>query len=196
MPRFSVVWLVPFLVAPSICPLAAQVDTSQSPPAQVETSQRSPSQVWLGGTGGVGTAGMAGRVGVVVSVRDWALTGRYAKTMSGGGRRTGTEAYSEDYGLLVGRVIRKGSGLGRVSLGAGPVRTWDYEPVPCSHCLFGNYTKVRSTTAESYGGLVEAAIYPGANGGAFVWGFDLFGAISPDQTYVSVGVTLGLGRAP
>lgn len=162
--------------------------------AQEGGVQPSRFQAWVGGTGGVGSGGMAGRGALVLSASDWTLTGRYVKTMSGGGGRH--EVYREDVGLLLGRVVRREWGQSSFSVGAGRVSNWDDNYVSCPDCWLADERRVGGTRADSFGGLLEVSYYPGANGGMFGWGFTLFGAVAPAGSHLSAGITLGLGRTP
>lgn len=161
--------------------------------AQVGVDDAGRFTAWVGGTGGFGTGGMTGRAFVSAAGSDWALTGRYAKTMSGGALR---EVFREDAGLLLGRIIRREGGKGIVSLGAGRISKWDENYERCTDCWFGNLRSIGGTRTDTFGGLVEVSVHPGADGGIFAWGFTLLGAVAPVGSHLSAGLTLGLGRAP
>lgn len=174
--------------------LAAMTPILPGPlPAQPGGDDAGRFNAWVGGTAGFGTGGMAGRAFASVSGPDWALTGRYAKAMSGGAFR---EVFREDAGLLLGRVVRREGGKGIISLGAGRISKWDENYERCTDCWFGNRRSIGGTRSDTFGGLVEVSVHPGADGGIFAWGFTLLGAVAPVGSHLGAGITLGFGRTP
>ena len=110
-----------------------------------------------------------------------------------------TEKYTEDLGIVFGRMTqsREGTSISSAALGVGRVSAWEMNNVPGGSSFFpGGRRMVRGDRTDSIGALLEAAYYPSANGGAFAWGFQILGAISQASTHLSAGITLGLGRTP